>query len=233
MLFELMIFLPAIIAGGVGILNTVRYTPAKELKALGLAKDYTAVLQEKLVETPSDSVALIRELLRSNEGWQVYTKAYSTAYRHEDTGVLLIRVYHKNANLHTVTANIYSEGNYEKVLTEKFEDKLLVAEVLAFDTRERDRKQAELSRKLAERVLARERGEVQPLLGGPGVNGQPSVRRGDSSERVTAEPVGTLSYDVENNQLVLTGAEGGRRLLADSNFKKRYGFADYDKGLRL
>jgi len=240
MIFELMIC-GAIIGAG-GLINYARDAE----KWRKLASDAT-VLTPTIKPQLSDAGELIVELIRSDEGWMDIhpDSATSIRLRHDVTGTVV-----SNRLLsHGRMTNVYitsDSGSLEDVDITNEDGKAIYGELKAYKTRERDRKQRELKKSLAQRILAVERGEVRPVLGDhrvrPANKSNESIVAGSiSMDKIRADTPGLLTYDSARQQIVTVG--NGDKLQLSDYLRKRYDmlrvgctddlYKDYDYGKYL
>lgn len=225
MLIELAMFI-----GGAayfsGVARTV-YSDAQEAK-----KSIAAIPKTFVPENPT--VLLVVELLRADEGWGEIKepRASYTNYEtwHHETGVRirLTDVYDGIMDYSSTSVLIQTDyGTFETAEITSNDGKAIRKELEAFKSRQRDSKQRELTRLLATRVQARERGEILPILGSPELS-QSESSDGDllESERKLGETdaTGLLTYDKVAQQIVKVGG-GNHRLVLSDALKARYNIA--------
>ncbi|RZK39709.1 MAG: hypothetical protein EOO61_07005, partial [Hymenobacter sp.] len=126
------------------------------------------------VEPSNPATAFVVELLRADVDWSEKRKTFSTFVLEHITGVRI--TYEEGGGAKTKGAKIHfvmiknSDGDFKEAELSKEDKAKIYDEINAFKTRRRDAEQVDLARALAERVKARELGEVHPLLGFSGVS---------------------------------------------------------------
>lgn len=200
---------------------------------------YSRSQKPKLPELPTidpatvmpegDTATLVVELLRSDNGWRVLRdrSAERDTIEHE-TGIKITKQvshgYHYSEYVFVYVMD--QKGAYQHVDTNASDDKILLRELKAFHNRQRDAKQRALTRALAQRIVARERGEVQPLLGGPGSDGSTPATNSGSGNSSQADATGLLTYDPASQQVVATVRGDSVKLRLDATLRRRYQLSD-------
>lgn len=169
----------------------------------------------------SPTVALVIELLKQDDGWVADGKLLT-----HETGVE-ISVFQKcnpytALYIPTVKLTVLDEDQEPvKVEFNDYEKGVLISEYNANISRRVDRRKREVTAALAKRIIAREKGELQPVLGGPGVPLLPAPDN-DNSQSVSVMPAGILTYDEMRQQVVAIGGRGSERMNLDVSLERRY-----------
>jgi len=176
----------------------------------------------KPAEPSTDVLKLVFELIRSDEGWTL--KSYeNTASRDyswvHETGARLTTSYYKKSGRKVSAVSILDEkGVYQDVELNADDRLLLQAELDAYTTRATDRRQRELARSLAKRIVG---GPVPALLGGADVPRLPPASD-DDSEQHGAATTGLLSYDPTTKRIVASVRGDNVQLELDASLRDRY-----------
>ncbi|RZK38495.1 MAG: hypothetical protein EOO61_07915 [Hymenobacter sp.] len=177
---------------------------------------------------PNPTTMLVIELLRADTDWSERRKDFGNYTLEHITGVKLL---YENAGAgKTITKQIMvknSAGSFVSVEVSKDEKAKISVEINAFKTRQRDAEQVDLARALAERVKARELGEVHPLLGFSGVSEGAGVPLGDTdslgSKRTDADAVSSRYLVREGDKIVYVGREDSKRSRMSEELEVYYG----------
>lgn len=152
-------------------------------------------LLEKSSEPIHPQVEMVLELLQSLDGWDF--KKYAPFYIVHETGVKIYVAdldWDKNARVSfrvTDDAGAWQPG---VDLTDKDRDRIR-KRVLALKKEREEIRVREVTKSLARRVLANERGEaLPPLLGGPGLGDGREAERARLGLATTFDPLAGTSY---------------------------------------
>jgi hypothetical protein len=237
MIFEtIMMLLPGVL-GSYMIVKTATDSGKRERQLENLVESKSIVLEP--TEEISPTIEIVLELLRSNDEWELtHTKASKSSrgncYTHE-TGVKVENYILSSPPYNTPITRIYiqdEKGEWIQQVLNSLETGKICEELKAYNARATDRRKRELARMFAERVIARENGMLQPLLGGPGVSSESSTSENDSPS-ISAITTGLLSYNETTKQITASMRGDNVRLNLDANLDRRYreliGRSDFDR----
>jgi len=181
----------------------------------------TAQLPAPTVMPKSEVAQLVVEALREKEDWV----QYGTTYCHSNLGIQIKFDSEYMTYEFRIKVFVKTDSSLERIDLSNDDLKIIEAELKAYKSREADRKQREIARVLAKRVLGTPPTSGSAVLGGRGVSSDVSGSEVDQDRGSDSVPAGMLTYDKRSGQVVqIGGTDAG--VLMDAALRKRYELYD-------